>query len=394
MTASGTVLLVDDEPTVRRAMARLLRTAGFETLLADSGESGLEALARAEPAAVLLDLNMPGLGGLETLTRAVELAPDTPIIVVSGSGAIDDVVEAVHRGAWDYVMKPVIDVEMLLQPLRRALEKADLVHQLRTQRTSLVRLNEQLTDAVAELRSDQEAGRRIQFQLLPADDLRVDGYTLTRRLYPSQYLSGDFVDYFVLDEEHLGMYIADVSGHGAASALVTAMMVALIGRYREALTREENDVLLRPGDLMTALNRELGLYKLKKHVTMFYGVLDLRTHYLEYTSAGQYPFPLLDDGRRVGPLECAGRPLGLFSSARFFTREISLASTRRVLLASDGVLEVLPEAPGKTKLDELVTRFAACPSIDAMADDIGLVPDEHYRDDVTLLLLERRNDHA
>ncbi|HEY6558038.1 MAG TPA: SpoIIE family protein phosphatase [Polyangiaceae bacterium] len=394
MTASATVLLVDDEPTVRRAMARLIRAAGFEPLLADSGESGLEVLARAKPAAVLLDLNMPGLGGLETLTRAVALAPDTPIIVVSGSGAIDDVVEAVHRGAWDYVMKPIIDAEMLLQPLRRGLEKADLVHQLRTQRTSLVRLNEQLTDAIAELRSDQEAGRRIQFQLLPTDGLHVEGYALTRRLYPSRYLSGDFVDYFVLDAEHLGLYIADVSGHGAASALITAMMVTLIGRYREALTREENDVLLRPGELMTALNRELGLYKLKKHVTMFYGVLDFRTHYLEYTSAGQYPFPLLDDGRHVGPLECAGRPLGLFSSARFFTREISLASTRRMLLASDGVLEVLPEAPGRTKLDELVKRFAASASIEAMADDIGLVPDEHYRDDVTLLLLERSTDHA
>ena len=394
MTASATVLLVDDEPTVRRAIARLLRAAGFETVLADSGETGLEALARTQPAAILLDLNMPGLGGLETLTRAVERAPDTPIIVVSGSGAIDDVVQAVHRGAWDYVMKPIIDAEMLLQPLRRALEKAELISQLRTQRASLVRLNEQLTDAIAELRSDQEAGRRIQFQLLPADGLRIEDYALTRRLYPSQYLSGDFVDYFVLDEDHLALYIADVSGHGAASALVTAMMAALIGRYREALTREENDVLLRPGELMTALNRELGLHKLKKHVTMFYGVLDLRTNQLEYSSAGQYPFPLLDDGKDVGPLECAGRPLGLFSSARFFSRQISLASTRRLLLASDGVLEALPEVPGKTKLDQLMVRFRAGASIDDIADDIGLVPDEHYRDDVTLLLLERRSDHA
>jgi serine phosphatase RsbU (regulator of sigma subunit) len=387
-------LLVDDEPTVRRGFARLLRGAGFQTVLAESGETGLQALARAAPDAILLDLNMPGLGGLETLTRAVAHAPDTPIIVVSGSGAIDDVVEAVHRGAWDYVMKPVVDPEMLLQPLRRALEKAELLRQLRTQRASLVRLNEQLTDAVAELRSDQEAGRRIQFQLLPTDGLRIEGYSLSRRLYPSQYLSGDFVDYFVLDQEHLGLYIADVSGHGAASALVTAMMAALIGRYREALTREENDILLRPGDLMTALNRELGLHKLKKHVTMFYGVLELRTHQLEYSSAGQYPFPLLDDGRSVGPLECSGRPLGLFASARFFSREISLASTRRVLLASDGALEVLPELPGKTKLDQLMSRFRAGSSIEAIAEGMGLVPDEHYRDDVTLLLLERRSDHA
>jgi phosphoserine phosphatase RsbU/P len=392
--AGATVLLVDDEPMVLRGFSRLLRAAGFETVLADCGEAGLEALERRQPQAVLLDLNMPGLGGLETLTRVVERAPDTPIIVVSGSGVIGDVVEAVHRGAWDYVTKPVVDAQVLVQTLRRALEKAELVRENREQRARLVLLNEKLTAAVAELRNDQEAGRSIQFQLLPADGLRIEDYALSRRLYPSQYLSGDFVDYFVLDERHVGMYLADVSGHGAASALVTAMMSALIGRYREALTREESEILLRPDQLLDAFNRELGLHRLKKHVTMFYGVLDVRAHRLEFSSAGQFPFPLLDDGHDVELLECSGRPLGLFSSARFSCREVSLLGTRRLLLASDGVLEVLPEVAGKTKLDQLASHFRTDGGIDSIADAIGLEKGVHYHDDVTLLLLERRSKNA
>src|SRR5687768_8157566 len=86
VTAGATVLLVDDDPMVCRGFARLLEATGYRTVVAHSGENGLEILNRRQPEAVLLDLNMPGLGGLETLTRAVERAPDTPIIVVSGSG--------------------------------------------------------------------------------------------------------------------------------------------------------------------------------------------------------------------------------------------------------------------------------------------------------------------
>jgi phosphoserine phosphatase RsbU/P len=394
MAAAATVLLIDDDPGMRRAFGRVLEAADFRVLGAEDGTAGLAAIRDLVPDAVLLDLNMPGLGGLDTLTKAAEQSPDTPVIVVSGSGDIDDVVQALRRGAWDYVTKPVIDPHLLVQAVRRVIEKAALVRENREQRASLERLNQQLLDAVAELRQDQEAGRRIQFQLLPSDGLRIGHYEFSRRLFPSQYLSGDFVDYFPLGDRHAGMYIADVSGHGAASALVTAMMVALIGRYREALTRGESDLMLWPDKFLESLNRDLGLKKLHKHVTMFYGVLDLRSDRLSFSSAGQYPFPLFDDGKEVRALECSGRPLGLFPDARFSRREASLEATRRVLLVSDGVLEVLPEPPGQPKLDRLISTLRDSPNIDALVRGFGIDPDVHHRDDVTLLLLERKTDHA
>jgi serine phosphatase RsbU (regulator of sigma subunit) len=394
MAAAATVLLIDDDPGMRRAFGRVLESANFRVLTAEDGTAGLTAIRDSVPDAVLLDLNMPGIGGLETLTQAGEQSPDTPVIVVSGSGEIDDVVQAMRRGAWDYVTKPVVDPHLLVQTVRRALEKAALVRENREQRASLERLNQQLTEAVAELRSDQEAGRRIQFQLLPSDGLRIGSYQFSRRLFPSQYLSGDFVDYFPLGDRHAGMYIADVSGHGAASALVTAMMVALIGRYREALTRGESDIMLWPDKFLESLNRDLGLKKLHKHVTMFYGVIDLRSDRLSFSSAGQYPFPLFDDGKDVRALECSGRPLGLFADARFSRREASLEATRRVLLVSDGVLEVLPEPPGQSKLDRLISTLQKGSNIDSLVQGFGIDPDAHHRDDVTLLLLERKGDHA
>jgi sigma-B regulation protein RsbU (phosphoserine phosphatase) len=394
MASAATVLLIDDDSAVRRGFGRVLESAGFRTLFAEDGVRGLAAIREAAPDAVLLDLNMPGIGGLETLTKAACDSPDTPVIVVSGSGRVDDVVQALRRGAWDFVTKPVEDPHLLVQAVRRALEKAMLVRENREQRASLERLNGRLTDAFAELRTDQEAGRRIQFQLLPADGLCIGDYEFTRRLFPSQYLSGDFVDYFALGEHHAGMYVADVSGHGAASAFVTAMVAALISRYREALNRRESDVMLWPDKLLESLNRDLGLRKLHKHLTMFYAVLDLRSHRLSFCSAGHYPFPLFDDGTNVHVLECSGRPLGLFADARYSRREASLESTKRMLLVSDGVLELMPEPPGQQKLDRLVATLKSESGIDGLVRGFGIDPSAHPRDDVTLLLVERKAPHA
>jgi serine phosphatase RsbU (regulator of sigma subunit) len=394
MTAAATVLLIDDDAMVQRGFGRVLESAGFRVLFADDGAHGLERLREVTPDAVLLDLNMPGLSGLDTLTKAACESPDTPVIVVSGSGRMEDVVQALRRGAWDYVTKPVEDATLLTQAVSRALERATLARENREQRKSLERLNDRLTAAVDELRSDQEAGRRIQFQLLPPDGLRIGSYEFSRRLYPSQYLSGDFVDYFALGENHAGMYVADVSGHGAASAFVTAMLVALIGRYREALNRKESDVMLWPDKLLESLNRDLGLRKLHKHLTMFYAVLDLRTHRLSFSSAGHYPFPLFDDGANVHVLECSGRPLGLFADARFSRREASLRAFKRMLLVSDGVLELLPDPPGERKVDRLIATLRNESSIDGLARGLGIDPAAQRRDDITLLLMERRTNDA
>jgi serine phosphatase RsbU (regulator of sigma subunit) len=295
------------------------------------------------------------------------------------------------------VTKPVEDTHLLVQAVRRALEKSSLLRENREQRARLESLNRQLQQAVDELRTDQEAGRRVQFQLLPTDGLRFGEYVFSRRLFPSQYLSGDFVDYFALGDDQVGMYMADVSGHGAASAFVTAMLGALVGRYREALTRGESDVALAPERLLESLNHDLDLRKMHKHVTMFYGVLDVRTHLLSFCSAGQYPFPLISDGNEIQVLECSGRPLGLFTNSKYSRHEVSLASAKRMLLSSDGILELLELLPGSSNphpLDALKARVREGADLEGIVHGFGLDAGAHCQDDVTLLLVERRPLHA
>jgi two-component system response regulator AtoC len=109
------ILVVDDDEAVRAYLAGLLENLGYEVLLATSGEEALERLASGKrPRVILLDLIMPGLGGLELLDRVKQSHPGLPVIVLSTEGQVKTVVEAMRRGANDYLRKPFEDAELEL----------------------------------------------------------------------------------------------------------------------------------------------------------------------------------------------------------------------------------------------------------------------------------------
>jgi serine phosphatase RsbU (regulator of sigma subunit) len=395
MGGVGTVLAIDDDRLVRSAFRRVLERGGFRVVEAEDGTSGLEVFRAQRPDAVLLDLRMPGTDGLDVLSSLVSESPETPVLVVSGETALSDVVQALRRGAWDFVTKPVQDAELLVRAIARGIEKAQLLRQNREYGESLKQMNERLTRALDELRSDQRAARQLQFQLLPRDGLEVGSLICSRRLYPSQLLSGDFIDYFPLGERWLGFYVADVAGHGAASAFVTAILTTLVGKYREALIARGDQTILSPGDFLAQLDADLVKQQLDRHVAMFYGVVETATGRLSYANAGAFPYPFLAAADRASELECSGRPLNLPGPARFGRGEAWLEPGGRLLLLTDGVLELWRargEAERRTYADQRAGMAELCRrtrSLDEVVTGLGLEEGAHLEDDVALLLLRR-----
>src|SRR6266478_6365462 len=98
---SGPVLVVDDEASIRRALTSILQDEGFQTLVAEDGESALRLLRGARPALVLLDIWMPGIDGIETLEKIKSLYPDLPVIMISGHATIATAIKATRLGAAD-----------------------------------------------------------------------------------------------------------------------------------------------------------------------------------------------------------------------------------------------------------------------------------------------------
>jgi len=127
-----TVLIVDDDPTQRRLLQAVVEKSGFSTLQADSGDKALEMALSPDGKDIhvmLLDLIMPGRNGIETLTELMKTRPDMPVIVLTGKGSIDTVVESMKSGARDFIVKPA-SPERIIISIRNALEIKTLVSEV------------------------------------------------------------------------------------------------------------------------------------------------------------------------------------------------------------------------------------------------------------------------
>ena len=106
------VLIVDDEPNIRRVLAAMLKREGYETTAAADGEQALAVLHRTPVDVVVTDLVMPRIGGLELLREVRARHPDVPVIMITAHGTVDTAVEAMKAGAFDYIAKPFEQEEL------------------------------------------------------------------------------------------------------------------------------------------------------------------------------------------------------------------------------------------------------------------------------------------
>ena len=107
------ILVVDDDPAVRRSIDRALRLEGYEVVAVSSGGEALEALAQAPPDALILDLGLPDLDGLTVCRRMRSAGDDTPVLILTARDAVDDRVQGLDAGADDYLVKPYALAELL-----------------------------------------------------------------------------------------------------------------------------------------------------------------------------------------------------------------------------------------------------------------------------------------
>lgn len=382
------ILSIDDDSGIRRSLAAYLEDCDHEVIQAADGRSGLETFDREQPELVLCDLGLPDMDGLEVVAALHARAPDTPVLVISGAAQVGDAVQALKCGGWDYITKPIADFGVLDTAIAHALERARLIRQNRDYQSQLEAMNRQLAHTVRQLQDDEEAARSLQQRLLPPDGLAFGEYRFTRRLLPSAYLSGDFIDYFPLDEHRIGFYLADVAGHGAASAFVAVILKTLVGRYLRAHARERDPTILHPALALSQLNRDFCAEELDKHATMLYGVIDRREHSLCWSNAGHFPYPILHDGQSARFLAHRGRPIGLFENARYAEECVRLPPGCRLLLASDGVLELLP-AQDTRRAEALLPQVGdAAQRLEDFMQRLGLQEPAERIDDIALLEID------
>ena len=200
---------------------------------------------------------------------------------------------------------------------------------------------------------DQLAGRQLQQQLRPVTPWTAQGITFEHCVVPALYLTGDSLDYFVLPDGRLLLYLADVSGSGTAAALISMLLKNTIREFIFG-AHAASATPLTPAKILSYLNQRLLTYNSDRHVTLICAIVDTAHNLLHWSMAGHLPSPVLYSAGHAVFLSGKGQPVGLFEQAQYHDEQIILPPAFSLSLFSDGIFDLLPE-------DSLVSREAALP---------------------------------
>ena len=250
-------------------------------------------------------------------------------------------------------------------------------------------LREALTakNALIAIQRELDIAARVQLSLLPPPLPANPVFELCGMMKPAKEVGGDFYDFFRIDECHVGIAIADVSGKGVPAALFTVMARTVL-RATVRIMESPGQVLERVNDFLERNNAE------ELFVTFFYGVLDERTGNFTFANGGHNP-PLLVDEQGAVPLELTGGvALGMFNGLEYDEAQINLAAGNRVVFVTDGVTEAFNNSDEEYGDERFIAAAGALPEQEAEADvrDIvcgveEFVGDAPQFDDITCVVL-------
>ncbi len=405
------ILIVDDEPQVHQVTKMVLRDLEYNNKKLDfmsaySASEAKEILKKDNDISlalvdVVMEEDTSGLKLVEYIRDELKNKLLRIILRTGQPGYAPEREVIINYDINDYKEKTELSAQKLFTSIISALRNFEYINEISelnnvleqkvADRVSdLNESNKKLKYTLSLLQEDQEAGRKMQNKLLPDPVLKIQDYQFSRHLYPSLTLSGDFLDYFEINEKYVGFYIADVSGHGVSSAIVTVLLKNFVDNALEKFRLENNPMILKPEAVCKRLNEELIRENFGKYLTIFYGIIDTESNRLYYTNCGQFPYPYYHDGSGIKIISRKGTPVGLFKSPIFRAEELELPESFSMMMISDGILEILNQKTTDEKtlfLHSLLEHGGS--DIDKTVNIMGLDNRTSFPDDVTFLMIRK-----
>jgi len=251
--------------------------------------------------------------------------------------------------------------------------------------------HEQIARQLIEINIELEMARQIQLSILPRDTPKLPGLDIVARYLPMTSVAGDFYDFIIIDEKHVGVLVADVSGHGLPSALIASMIqVALTAQVGHASD---------PAKVLSGLNRALcGKFE-HNFVTAAYVYVDMEKKMMTYGGAG-HP-PLLFWSKSAGKVNKAlenGLILGMFDEATYASLQLPIDAGDRIVLYTDGIPETKSASEEEFGTARFVEFMEANNSLvvdqfaDGLLDELsrwsGQPRGQGQQDDITVLTID------
>ncbi len=453
------IVIAEDSRIQAKILQKHLVQAGYDVRVAPDGVKAWEEIQRDPPTLIISDIEMPEMNGYE-LCRQVKEDPQLrriQLILLSTLSAPEDIIKGLHAGADNYVTKPynaeyllsrvasllhtpladddgesqTLEVtlagkqykvrsgrqqvlNLLISTFENAVEKNNELIRVNQELTmmkdkltkwnsELKELNDRLETANTRMSRDLAAAAKVQQSLLPDEVDSIIGADFAWRYIPCDELAGDFLNYFHLDDQHIAMFVVDVSGHGVASSLLSVTIGRLLTRHvssssllvRQGATTDQR-VIIPPADVVAELNRRFpmeeqgGLY-----FTIAYGVFDLSTNRLVYASGGHTPLVVVDKDGDMRMIDADGMSIGWMDDVEFENVAIDLSIGDRVFMYSDGVPEAMDsklDEYGDKRMLRVIDAGRDKPLPDTVGDLVTSVQKwcgrTGPRDDVSILALE------
>ena len=376
--AQKSILIVDDTPINIGVISGALKDS-YRTKVATNGEKAL-AIASGDdkPDLILLDVMMPGMDGYE-VCRRLKANPETqsiPVIFLTGQTGTEDETKGFEVGAVDYIHKPFSEAVVKARVRTHLMLRA---------------AHEQIAKQLLAINIELEMARQIQLSILPSSTPKIAGLDIVARYIPMTSVAGDFYDFIVVDERHVGILIADVSGHGLPAALIASML-------QVALTAQARHVS-EPGEVLAGLNQALCGKFQHNFVTAAYVYVDLEKNIMKYGGAGHPPLLLWRKSTAsASQLLENGLVMGQFEEATYDSLQVPIEAGDRFFLYTDGILETANPAQEEfgterfMRFMETNNKLAAGPFADALLFELARwleqPPGEGHKDDISLLAVD------
>lgn len=375
MSTQHHLLIVDDEPDIRLLLGTYAEKNGYTPLLAENGEKALELLERHPADAIISDIMMPVMDGMELLREIKTRNYNIPIILMTAYGTIDRAVEAMKLGAADFITKPV-NLDYLLQIVHRVFKQSELERKVR--------------DQERQLKADLDLAAVVQRCMLPGG-FDNDYLRLTLRYEPLLEIGGDYLATRQYSDEKIAIALYDVTGHGVSAALLATML------------HHELTVLLadfsKPHNIIKKLNyfasekfSVTGLF-----CTMVLILVDTKQKQLTAINAG-HPDILIwkKESGVYQSIKPHIPPIGLQTEEHFESHLsiLPISQGDRIFLYTDGFVETRNkngEILGETGFTQITRKWIDLPSrecIDCIFRDVSEYRNDDSRDDLTLVIVD------
>ena len=387
------LIIVCDDHMEDQNLLSCLNESGYQLYCTPRRDEALSLLREVDADLIMVDLELSAVEPLALIAEIIRVRPDIPVVVICPPRIEETAVQALKLDVTDYVKKPLTD-DRLLFSVRSSLERARLKRENLEYRHRLETANSQLSEQLENVRKDQQAGYLVQQRMLPLTPFEYQHYRFEQHVRPADYLAGDFIDYHQISSSKFVFFLVDVTGHGAASALVTVLIKQLATRSRAYFIRDRHVDIKTAAWMLGWINRSLLEVGLDRHATILLGVLDVRENTLNYSCGGHLPQAIYSTPEETRFLEGRGLPVGLFEGAEYEDHYLELKDEFSIAILSDGILEVIPHehlVEKEAYLLKMIKRGDNTPA--RIIKDLDLEKLDHIPDDISVLTVQRLAQH-